>query len=367
LGFFFSFDIVGIDIQQYTLTHIEIEKGKQRMARIVSYNILAGGYSLRENGARRVNQLVKMIQSVDPDVVGVVEATNPMLTQSPRVVEEMAEQLGMQLIMGGEAAHPNDYQLALLTRLPVVYTQIHPRPGLLNKPLLEVCVREESGEQLIIFVTHLSAAFYKGWAGNGIREKEVAEILRITKTYREQNIPHLIMGDFNSLAPGDHFKASNLLRYVVQLDEAKQEHHSTVDGHPHLNFVVPRALRIFNPLLRIIPKSALLTSLFDLAATWYAPRGSIGKILEGGYIDTFRRANPQAGGFTCPAAAPAGRIDYIFSSPALIERLEACYELTEGNGVKGGHASDHLPVAAEFGAGVTITHQEAELKGATIS
>src|SRR5450631_2439134 len=147
------------------------------MTRIISYNILAGGYSLRENGARRVNQLVKMIGSADADVVGVVEATNPMLTHEPRVVEEIAEQLGMQLIIGGEAANSNDYQLALLTRLPVIYTQIYPRPGLLNKPLLEVCVQEKDGEKLIIFVTHLAAAFYKGWGGNGIRKREVKEIL----------------------------------------------------------------------------------------------------------------------------------------------------------------------------------------------
>ena len=317
------------------------------MTRIVSYNILVGGYSLRENGARRVQQLVKMIQSVDPDIVGVVEATNPMLPQKPLVVEEMAEALGMQLIMGGEAAHRNDYQLALLTRLPVISTKLHPRPGLLNKPLLEVCIREKSGEELTVFVTHLAASFYKGWAGNGIREKEVNEILQITRRHREQGIPHLIMGDFNSLAPGDRFKASNLLRYILHMDKNKKDV-SLTDGHPNLNFVVPKRLRMLNPLLRIIPSSSLLTLLFDMAASGYAPRGSIRKMLAGGYRDSFRHTNPHAGGFTCPAAAPAGRIDYIFSSPTLIERLERCYELTGGEGIKGEDASDHLPVAAEF-------------------
>ncbi len=336
------------------------------MTRIVSYNILAGGYSLRENGARRTDQLVQMIQSANPDIVGVVEATNPvLLKQKPLVVEEMAEQLGMQLIMGGDPTHLTDYQTALLTRLPIISTQIHPRPGLLNKPLLEVHMREENGQELTVFVTHLSAAFYQGWAGNGLREREVEEILNITRTYREQNIPHLIMGDFNSLAPGDRFKASNLLRYVVQLDEEKKEHQQA-DGHPHLNFVVPKPLRIFNPLLRIIPRSILLTSLFDMAASFYAPRGSIRKLLKGGYQDSFRHANPYANGFTCPAAAPAGRIDYIFSSSALIERLESCYELTEGEGVKGSQASDHLPVAAEFGIGVELEEKNNELKSAMI-
>src|SRR5581483_7914752 len=171
------------------------------MTRIVSYNILAGGYSLRENGARRTVQLTKMIRSVQPDVVGLVEATHPLLKEKPLVIEEIAEALDMQLIMGGEAAHSSDYQLALLTRLPVVYTKIHTRPGLLNKPLLEVCVEESNGQQLTIFVTHLNAAFYRGWAGNHLREREVREILRIMAPVREQGKPHMLMGDFNSLAP----------------------------------------------------------------------------------------------------------------------------------------------------------------------
>src|SRR5437588_9649340 len=118
------------------------------MTRITSYNILAGGYNLRENGGRRVEQLLKIIRSTQPDVVGVVEATNPQVTQKPAVVEELAERLGMQLVMGGEARHRSDYQLALLTRLPVVHTRIHARPGLLTHPLLEVCVQEANGEHL---------------------------------------------------------------------------------------------------------------------------------------------------------------------------------------------------------------------------
>ena len=59
--------------------------------------------------------------------------------------------------------------------------------------------------------------------------------------------------------------------------------------------------------------------------------------------------NPNDPGFTCPAGSLAGRIDYIFSSPELAERLSVCSTVTEGNGSRGEEASDHLPVFAEFG------------------
>ncbi len=322
------------------------------MTRIVSYNILAGGYSLRENGARRAPQLTQIIRSARPDIVGLVEATNPQMRQKPLVIEELAENLGMQLIMGTEASYNREFQLALLTRLPMVSTRTHPRPGLLNRPLLEVCVEEAGGQQLTVFVAHLSAAFSRQRAGDLIRQREIQEILKIMAPLREQGKPHVLMGDFNSLAPGDSFKASALLRYVVNLDRTKRELH-LADGHPHLDFVVPPRLRFLNPLLRIIPGSQLFCTLFDAAASLYAPRGPIRMMYDAHYVDCYRRVHPHAWGFTCPAGAPAGRIDYIFASPVLADRLETCYVVTEGEeGLPGSHASDHLAVAAEFGIAV---------------
>jgi endonuclease/exonuclease/phosphatase family metal-dependent hydrolase len=318
------------------------------VTRIVSYNILAGGYDLRANGARRVHQLFKIIHSTQPDVVGLVEATNPQITQKPLVIEELAERLGMQLVMGGDATDRNDFQLALLTRLPVVRTKIHSGPGLVTHPLLEVCVEEAAGQQLTIFVTHLSAAFNRGWAGKAIREREAQAILRVTAPLREQQIPHILMGDFNSLAPGDSFKASFLLRYLVEMDRTKYNP-SLKDGHPHLYSVVPPPLRFLLPLLNIIPSSPLLSIPFDAAARFYAPRGSIARLLNAGYVDCYRHIHPHTQGFTCPAAFPAGRIDYIFAAPSLAKRLKTCCVVTEGEGMPGKDASDHLAVAAEFG------------------
>src|SRR5260370_39644933 len=94
-----------------------------------------------------------------------------------------------------------------------------------------------------------------------------------------------------------------------------------MQGTRYLNYVVPPRVRILNPLLRVMPHSRLLGALFDVAASWYAPRGSINLLLKAGYVGCFRRMNPGARGFTCPAGAPAGRIDFIFAGPELTARL----------------------------------------------
>ena len=115
------------------------------MTRILSYNMLAGGYNTRNN-TTRTEQLVKMIRSVHPDVVGLPEGIHQQVQQRPRVVEEIARALDMQLIIGGIPGNKRDYQTALLTRLPVIYTKSHARPGVLSRPVLEVCLEESDGQ-----------------------------------------------------------------------------------------------------------------------------------------------------------------------------------------------------------------------------
>ena len=324
------------------------------MTNITSYNILAGGYDVRKNGTtHRAQQLTTIIRSTHPDIVGLAEAINPLVAQRPLIVQQIADELGMQLVLGSEPTHYHDYQTAIMTKLPIVYKKIHTRPGILTRPLLEVCVEEANGDHLVVFIAHLAAAFSQGWAGNAIRIREVREILRILAQVQDK--PHVIMGDFNSMAPGDPFKASFLLRYVVQMDQ-KRRTVGTGDGNPHLNFVVPAPLRFLNPMLRIIPKSIVLSNLFDFAASLYAPRGTIALLQAAGYIDSYRKIHPRAFGFTCPSAAPAGRIDFIFANPLLEERLETCYTVVDGDGLAGDQASDHLAVSATFCPAITKTH-----------
>lgn len=316
--------------------------------RVVSYNILAGGYRSQQENPRRTNQLVQIIRSAQPDIVGIVEAINFDKAEHPWVIEEVAEQLGMQLIqpIQSDSTSLHDYTVALLTKLPIVHQRIHKHPDI-HRSLLEVCVEEAPGQHVTAFVTHLNAAFSSYRAGDSIRLREAHQIVRIMSRLREQGQPHLLMGDFNSLAPGDAFTASALLRYVVGLD-ATQQTFKAYDGNPNLDFVVPPRLRFLNPILRAIPQNPLLSSALDAVASLYDPRNTIRYVRNAGYVDCYRSLHPKARGFTCPAAMPAGRIDYIFADPILAQRLENCYVINEGDGLHGKDASDHMAIAAEY-------------------
>jgi exonuclease III len=114
-------------------------------------------------------------------------------------------------------------------------------------------------------------------------------------------------------------------------------------------------------MLNLVVGSDLLCSLFDVVAHFYAPRGCI-RNLKRFYVDSYRRMHPQRLGFTCPAGAPAGRIDYIFASPLLAERITGCDVLRTGEGgITGEQASDHLPILVELGLRVPASVKDAVL------
>ncbi len=303
------------------------------MTRVISYNILAGG-------TRRIDLLQKMVEARNADLIGLVEAVDE------RVVETLASRLGMEYRLSGRLKGQRVEQGALLSRLPILATRAH-RTTILNKqPLLEVTVEEPDGQPLTVFVAHLTASFSRAWAANLKRRRELADIVRIMAAHRGTN--HLLMGDFNSIAPGERVKGSRFLRYMT---DPNLYYHLAVGGTqglPSLSYVVPPALRFMTPVLMAAPKSRALGALFDTLDPLYAPRSGFGLLRKAGYVDCFRALHPYESGFTWPSALPAGRIDYIFASPALAGRLAASAVETGDGRVCGMDASDHLPVFAEF-------------------
>ncbi|MBA2394249.1 MAG: endonuclease/exonuclease/phosphatase family protein [Ktedonobacteraceae bacterium] len=295
------------------------------MTRILSYNILVGG-------TRRIDELTTVIRSVDPDVVGLAEATDP------KVVEELASRLGMQFRLTGYSKEARDWNLAVLSRLPILHTNVHKRPVFDRKYLLEVQVEDANGAPLTVFVIHQRSEFQKGAQSNHIRRAEIQEVLRILAAYRGQ--PHLIMGDFNSLAPGDEVQASQLLRSTIQKSQSRPKPHKK-RSWKKLRYTLLRQV------VSVLIRNKAGSFVVDKVAPRFM-RGGIDLLLQAGYTDCFRRSNPDALGFTCPAILPTGRIDFIFASPELAAHLSYSNVISSVAGIQVHEASDHLAVHADF-------------------
>ncbi|MBA3823603.1 MAG: endonuclease/exonuclease/phosphatase family protein [Ktedonobacterales bacterium] len=301
---------------------------------IMTYNILIGGKDGRIHATERV------IRELAPDVVGVQEANDPA------AIRALAKRLGMHVVVGYSTG---GYHVALLSRWPIRSWVNHGRP-IFQKGLIEAMIDLPGEAQpWHVFVGHLTADFYKGYGAERQRAAEIRAIIECMATARMLGRPHLLMGDFNALAPGETFDASGLLARVIELDRERARTKESLPGQPHLGYIIPPMLHPLLPLVRQIPKSRKLSALFDRAVNWYLPRLAVPHLLRAGYTDCLRATHhlrdiPP----TCPLPAPAGRIDYLWTDPILAERLLAAEAVVDGPGLPVNLASDHRPVLAQF-------------------
>ena len=243
--------------------------------RILSYNI-------RRGGAGREAPIAAVIRTVNPDVVVLEEATRP------DVVERLAHDTGMRhwVSKAGKS-------LAFMSRESVARVAAH-RPAISRHAFLEIVPAATSWR---VFGVHLSAV-HAAWPERR-RLFELRALLRAVAT--NQSGPHILIGDFNTVAPGDIFDVRRL----------------------------PRRLRA-------------LVWLSGGHIRWR----TIATVLAAGYVDSFRQLHPHDLGYTLPTPDPHVRLDYAFVPGAFAHHVRSC-EIVRAPDVA--RASDHFPLLLEVG------------------
>lgn len=232
-------------------------------------------YNIQNGGGRRLSAIAEVIRAEQPDIVALQEAT------SRWNAFRLARKLDMQLTF---ARANGPFHIAFLSRLPVQSAANHRLPQL-AKTLAEITL-DLNGSPIQIFATHLA-----GGADPIHPADEIEVMLGHLQLHAKDQ--HLLLGDFNSLAPNDPI------------------------GDP------PAGMQIMQ------------------SGVESDARRAIAQIQQADYVDCYRMLH-DAPGFTYPADAPWLRLDYIFASAPLAARLTHC-EVIEA-----AHASDHLPLIAEF-------------------
>jgi exodeoxyribonuclease-3 len=238
-------------------------------------------YNVRYGGRGREEPLAAVVRAAGPDVVLLQEATRP------DVVERLAHSTGLKHwhARRGES-------LACLSRGPLDEARWH-RPRVSRHAFLEVA---PAGSAWRIFGVHLSAV-HAAWTERR-RFYELRALL--VAIQQHQAGPHALVGDFNTLAPGE--------------------------------------------LLDVRKLPARLRALVWLSGGRIRWR-TIQTVLDAGYTDAFRRLHPDVVGYTFPTWDPHVRLDYVFVPGAFADRV-ACCQVVAADGVR--DASDHHPLLAEL-------------------
>jgi endonuclease/exonuclease/phosphatase family metal-dependent hydrolase len=242
----------------------------------VSLRLLS--YNIRFGGAEREKQLATVINSCEPDLVILQEAVRP------DVVERLASSCGMKSwgASGGES-------LAFLSHVGIERYAWHDL-RFAKRRYLEVVL---SGSDVRVFGVHLSAIH-----SNLTERRRTYELRSLLSGIREhQNGFHTVIGDFNTLAPGEKFDVSKLpgrLRAIVWMTGGK--------------------------------------------IRWT----TIQLMLDGGYIDGYRIFHKGDNGYTFPTWDPHVRLDYAFVPQAFTARVRSCEVMEHVPMAR--DASDHFPL-----------------------
>ncbi len=244
--------------------------------RLLSYNIRFGGVG-------REQALAETIKAANPDLVVFQEATHP------DVIERLASAAGFPFW----AARRN-HSIGFLSRQEVAYHEWH-YPAGARHSFLEIV---PAGTEARVFGLHLSARFSR-WDERR-RAREIRSLLEGIKRHQEGF--HVLVGDFNTLAPGEILEVGRMPAWIRALI-----------------WISGRKLQ----------------------------RETIQFVLDAGYLDGYRTVHPEVKGYTFPTWDPHVRLDYVFVPKMFKERLVDCEVITEpGDRIRA--ASDHCPLIAQL-------------------
>lgn len=243
--------------------------------KLLSYNIRFGGH-------KREARLAEVIRTVEPDIVVFQEASDP------GVIEGLAKATGMN----SWAARPG-YSIGFISRLDIAHHEWH-HPAGATHSFLEIAI---AGSESRIFGLHLKARFSK-WSERR-RALEIRALLEGIK--KHQAGFHVLVGDFNTLAPGEILDTKRMPHWI-------------------------RAL--------------IWISGRDIQ------RETVGIMFTEKYIDGYRSLHQEERGYTFPTWDPHLRLDYIFLPAHFSDRLKSCEVIKQPAEVA--RASDHFPLLSEL-------------------
>jgi len=298
--------------------------------RLVSYNIRFGGRG-------RDGLIADVLGKLEPDLVVLEEAYNL------RVLDSIATRLDMHQVM----ARP-EHSVAAMSRVPL--DQAEWRTYRRGRAVLELGLPEHA---LHVMGIHLSSGM--SWRGERVRVTEAGRLLEGIEGAAPPGLGSATPGPALAGVPeagadGQRVPATEGTPATDHpIETGPQAPPATTEsGEParpprrtvivgDFNSVAPGDA----PVIRRMPWWVRMLLRFDGGIHTRV----IQMFLDAGFVDAFRRLHQDALGFTLPAVNPSVRLDYAMLAPDLVPRLRACSPV-EPDGLTSPllRASDHLPL-----------------------
>jgi endonuclease/exonuclease/phosphatase family metal-dependent hydrolase len=156
---------------------------------------------------QRLPAIRKWLAELSPDVIGLQEVLRPRGgSEVPDQAALIAEGLGYHIAYGAAwASDEFEFGNAVLSRFPIVHSDVHMLPGLdtdETRCLVHTELDAPFGK-LAFFATHLNWKFHEGY----VREAQVREVAaRIKALVPMHAFPPIVVGDFNAEPDADEIR-----------------------------------------------------------------------------------------------------------------------------------------------------------------
>ena len=309
--------------------------GDARPLRLVSYNIRFGGRG-------RDGLIADVLGKLDPDLVVFEEAYDL------KVLDSIAGRLNMHQVLGRP-----EHSVAAISRVPL--DQAEWRTYRRGRAVLELGLPDY---RLHVMGVHLSAGMSS--RGERVRIAEAGRLLEGIEGAAPPGLGAQTPGPALAGVPGTEAKPDQVSATAVEPatdhpvetgpqappattktgDIARPPRQTIIVGD--FNSIAPGDA----PVLRHMPWWLRLLLRFDGGIHTRV----IQMFLDAGFVDGFRRLHHDALGFTLPAVNPSVRLDYAMLAPDLVPRLASCTPI-EPDGITSPlvRASDHLPLLTVLG------------------
>lgn len=242
-------------------------------------------YNIRFGGRRRERELAEVIRAVAPDLVVFQEAIDP----------EVISRLAVATDLPFWAAR-REHSIGYISGLEITHHEWH-YPAGAKHSFLEIVL---AGSETRIFGLHLTSMFSK-WSERR-RVREIRSLLKSIERHEEGF--HVLVGDFNTLAPGEILDVRRMPAWI---------------------------------------RGLVWLSGRDIQ------RETIQLMRDSGYVDGYRLLHPSEKGYTFPVWDPHLRLDYVFLPAGFADRLVYCDVINQHD--KAVRASDHFPLLAHLDFG----------------
>ncbi len=239
-------------------------------------------YNIRFGGRKRERELAEVIRRTEPDLVVFQEAIDAQL------IGRLAADTDMPFW-----AARDDHSIGYLSKLRIAHHEWH-YPAGAKHSFIEIVIE---GSEARVFGLHLSSMFSK-WSERR-RVREVHSLLKGIE--RHQQGFHVLVGDFNTLAPGELLDVRRMPAWI---------------------------------------RGIVWLSGRDIQ------RDTIQLMRDSGYVDGYRHLHPDDKGYTFPVWDPHLRLDYVFVPGGFANRLLDCEVIREPEIAP--KASDHFPLLAQL-------------------